>query len=178
MADNSTIARPYAKAAFASARDAGKLAEWSALLAVAAAAVRDPGFAPLIGNPNVPTATLAAILAELAGDDTGAAGRGLLDLLAERRRLALLPDIHARFEALRAESENRVDVELVSARALTDAQRKRFAQALRKRLGREVVLNERVDASIVGGAVIRAGDLVIDGSVRGRLEKLAATLAN
>lgn len=174
MAELDTVARPYAKAAFASASDAGALPAWSALLRAAAIGAGEPAFARLVGNPNVPPAELAAVLADVARAD--AHGRAFLQLLAERRRLPALPAIAAQFEALRAAAEGRVDVELVSAAELSDEQERRFAAALKQRLGREVVIQARVDAALLGGAIVRAGDLVIDGSVRGRLRKLAAAL--
>lgn len=176
MAEPDTIARPYAKAAFASAHAAGRLADWSRMLSAAATGATDEAFARLVGNPHVAPDALALVLADVA--DADEQGRSFLRVLAERRRLPALPAIHAQYEALRAESEHRVDVELVSAMPLTDAQQQKFEQALKKRLGREVVIQARTDASLIGGAVIRAGDLVIDGSVRGRLEKLATALSS
>lgn len=178
MAELNTIARPYAKAAFAIARDEDRLAEWSGMLAAAAAAMAAPDFRALLGNPGVAVETVAGLLHEFAGGNATESGRRFLALLAERRRVHALPAIRALFEALRAEAEDRIDVEVVSAVELDDAQRKRYAEALKKRLGREVVVNAVTDASILGGAIIRAGDLVIDGSVRGRLDKLAAALSH
>lgn len=174
MAELDTIARPYAKAAFASAHASRELEDWSAMLGAAAAGVVDPAFARLIGNPHVAAEDLAEVLADVGKAD--AHGRAFLRLLAERRRLPALPAIHAQFEALKAASENRVDVEVVSAFPLTEAQQQRFERALEKRLGRKVVIEARTDTTLIGGAVLRAGDLVIDGSVKGRLEKLAAAL--
>lgn len=176
MAELNTIARPYAKAAFAEAQASGKATDWSALLGAAAAIVRSPEFGTLVGNPQVPQDTLAALLHEAAGKSAGEQGLSFLRLLAERRRLHALPGIQHLYEALHAEAENRVDVELTSAVALSEEQKQQFAMALRKRLGREVVIHARTDASILGGAIVRAGDLVIDGSIKGRLDKLAATL--
>lgn len=174
MAELDTIARPYAKAAFATAHESGQLEAWSALLGAAAAGAADPAFARLVGNPNVAADDLAGVLADVGNANEH--GRAFLRLLAERRRLPALPAIRAQFEALKAASENRVDVEVVSAFPLTDAQQQRFEQALEKRLGRKVVIEARTDATLIGGAILRAGDLVIDGSVKGRLEKLATSL--
>ncbi len=173
MAEASTIARPYAKAAFAVAQAAGKTAEWGRMLERAARVVRDPAFAVLIGNPKVDSDRLAALLSELAGEKSGAA---LFGLLAERRRLTAVPEIQTQFEALCADAENRIDVEVVSAVAVDDTRTRAIAAALKKRLGREVTVKVTTDPALLGGAVIRAGDLVIDGSVKGRLEKLAACL--
>jgi F-type H+-transporting ATPase subunit delta len=178
MAELNTIARPYAKAAFAQAQSVGTLADWSDLLAGAAAVGAHPEFLMLVGNPQVPQDDLAGLLHESTGEAAGDIGCSFLRLLAERRRLDALPGIRELFEALRAEAENRIDVELVSAAEMTDALQQRFAAALKKRLGREVVIHTRTDASLLGGAIVRAGDLVIDGSVKGRLDKLAAALGH
>lgn len=176
MAELDTIARPYARAAFETAAAAGTLAPWGDALARAAGAVGHPDLETLLGNPLVPTADLAALIAELSGGTAGEPGRAFFALLAERNRLVALPAIASQFDALRAEAENRADVEVVSAVPLTDAQRDAYAAAMRRRLGRDVVIHPRVDESVIGGAIIRAGDLVIDGSVKGRLAKLASTL--
>ncbi len=178
MAELNTIARPYAKAAFAQAQATGALADWSNLLAGAAAVERSPEFGSLIGNPQVDQSVLAELLHEAAGKSAGNEGLSFLRLLAERSRLKALPGIQALFEALRAEAENRVDVGVTSAVEMSDAQKQSFANALKKRLGRDVVIHASTDASLLGGAIVRAGDLVIDGSVKGRLDKLAATLGH
>ena len=176
MAELATIARPYARAAFETAQAAGTLAAWSVLLKRAAVAAAQPDFAVLIGNPQVGADALADLLGEIAGGDAGGPGAAFLTLLARRNRLVALPAIASQFDAMHAAAENRADVEVISAVALSDAQQRAFAQAMQRRLGREVVIHPRVDASLLGGAVIRAGDLVIDGSVKGRLAKLAASL--
>lgn len=177
MAEPATIARPYAKAAFGIAHASGRLAEWGEALDAAASAAAIPEFRALLGNPAVETGTVADLLVEFAGGDVDAECGHFFRLLAERRRVALLPAIHEQYETLRADAEKRAVVEVTSAVKLDDAQRERLIDALKARLGLDVDLNERTDASILGGAVIRAGDMVIDGSVRGRLDKLAATLA-
>ena len=107
----------------------------------------------------------------------GEHGAAFLALLARRNRLVALSAIASQFDAMHAEAENRADVEVISAVPLTDEQQRAFAQAMQRRLGRDVVIHPRVDATLLGGAVIRAGDLVIDGSVKGRLAKLAASLS-
>jgi F-type H+-transporting ATPase subunit delta len=176
MADRATIARPYARAAFAHARAGADLPGWSRLLGTAATVARDARVARLIGNPHVTSDELVGLLAGIAGEAGGAGGRNFLRVLAANRRLALLPEIAAQFEALRAEVENVVDVEVVAAREIAPEQHKKLAAALARRLGREVRMHMRVDESLIGGAVVRAGDLVIDGSLKGRLERLASAL--
>lgn len=176
MAELNTIARPYARAAFETAQASNAFAEWGALLQSAAAAVEQPEFEMLIGNPQVEIDALASLLDEITGTAAGKPGTAFLALLAQRNRLLALPAIALQFEAMRAVAENRADVEVISAVPLTDEQKKAYAKAMQRRLGRDVVIRPRVDATLIGGAVVRAGDLVIDGSVKGRLAKLAASL--
>ena len=175
MAEQATIARPYARAAFGHAREANGFAAWSALLAAGAAVAANAGADDLFSSPRVSDAQLVDFIAGVATDSgasVGTEGRNFLALLAQNRRLAFLPAIATQFEALRAEVENTLDVEVTTAIALTEAQRQQLAAALAKRFKRQVRLAESVDASLVGGAIVRAGDLVIDGSVRGRLARL------
>jgi F-type H+-transporting ATPase subunit delta len=178
MADRATIARPYARAAFAHAQASKGLAPWSKLLGTAAEGAADPRVARLIGNPHVTGEQLVDLLGGLSGNAGGEAGRNFLRALAENRRLSLLPYIAAQFEALRAEVENVVDVEVIAAQEIASAQEKKLAAALKKRLGREVRMHTRIDAALLGGAIVRAGDLVIDGSLKGRLERLGSALQN
>jgi F-type H+-transporting ATPase subunit delta len=175
MAESATVARPYARAAFLHAAQRGTLAPWSGFLAAAAAVAGDAGAAALFGNPRVTGAELVEFVAGVAGSSgasVDADARNFLALLAESHRLALLPEIASQYEALRADVENTVDVEVTTAMALTDAQRERLAGALSQRFGRAVRLHESVDGELVGGAIVRAGDLVIDGSLTGRLQRL------
>jgi F-type H+-transporting ATPase subunit delta len=175
MAELSTLARPYAKAIFELARDEKKLADWSALLAGLAAAVRDPQIAAAIGHPAIGRGQLADLLIEAMGKASGES-KNLLRLLSEYNRLKLAPSIHEQFETLRAEYESRVDVEIVSAAPVAAAQQKMLADAIAKRLAREVHIEWKTDEKLVAGALVRAGDLVIDGSVAGELEQLRTAL--
>jgi len=175
MAEKATIARPYARAAFEHARETQALAAWSQLLTAGAAVAATPGAAELFGNPRVSAAQLVELIAGVATDSgvvVGEGGRNFLGVLAHEHRLALLPQIAAQFEARRAEVENVIDVEVTTAMALTAEQRAALEAALGKRFGRSVRLAERVDAALVGGAIVRAGDMVIDGSLQGRLARL------
>lgn len=178
MADRATIARPYARAAFAHAREGKDLAAWSKLLGSAALAVADPRVARLLNHPHVTAEQLVGLLVDASKKAAGAEGRNFLMTLAENRRIGLLPEIAAQFEVLRAEVEGVVDVEVIAAREIAAPQEKRLTAALAKRLGREVRLHTRIDASLLGGAVLRAGDLVIDGSLKGRLARLDSALTN
>ncbi len=177
MADISTLARPYAKAAFELARDTGKLKEWSAQLVALSTLIRDKQVARLIGNPALTREQLGALLAEALSKQLNVEGRNLLKILVENGRLKAAPSIAEQFEALRAEAESRVDVEITSAVAVEKAQQDQLAGAIKKRLSREVVIDWKTDANLIAGALIRAGDLVIDGSVQGELEKLHTALA-
>ena len=178
MADRSTIARPYARAAFAHAQATKGFAAWSSLLVAAATAAADRRVARLIGNPHVTGEELVDLLGGMSKQAAGEGGRNFLKALAENRRLALLPQIAEQFERLRADVENVVDVEVIAAREIAAPQEKKLAAALRKRLGREVRMHTRIDGSLLGGAIVRAGDLVIDGSLKGRLERLGSALQN
>ncbi len=178
MAEKATIARPYAKAAFATAQEHGAFDRWSAVLATAAAVVRDPQVAPLLDNPLIQPSQLSGLVADIAGEALDERTRNFLDLLAANRRLDLAPEIAGMFEVLRAEAENLADVEVVSAIELASAQRERLAAALTKRLGRQVRLHCSVDAALIGGAIVRSGDFVIDGSLRARLDRLAQQMTH
>ena len=192
MAERITIARPYAKAVFQLAREQQQLPAWSSILERGASAVQDARVAPLLGSPHATPDQLAGLIAGIAGDGADAAGKGaskgstsqaelarnLFATLATYRRLAFLPEIAARFEQLRADAERTLDVTVTSAVALNEAQREQFMRALRKRLDREVRLHCELDPSLIGGAVVRADDLVIDGSVRSSLNQLAAVAAS
>lgn len=177
MADIATIARPYARAAFAHARAAGALARWGALLARASAALQDERVAALVGNPHVRTGDLVDLLLEIGGEAGNAEARNFLRLLAENRRLRALPEIAAQYAVLRSEVENTIDVTVTSAMPLTAEQSDRLAAALARRLQRTVRLHAEVDPGLIGGAIVRAGDFVVDGSLRGRLERLGKAVA-
>lgn len=176
MAELTTVARPYAKAAFQFADESGKLAEWSSMLGFAAAVCQDDTVAQFLANPKITADQKAQGFITLCADKLDAAGRNFITLLAQNKRLSALPEIAVLFEALKSQKEQRVDVEIVSAFALTDDQAGKLVSALKKKLGREINVTTSVDAGILGGAIIKAGDLVIDGSVRGKLAKLADTL--
>ncbi len=176
MAERITTARPYAKAIFAIAREANDLATPAAALARAAEVVSDQRVHDLLGSPHVTPAQLAELVSGVVGNQLDEKGRNFIALLAQNRRLGFLPEIAALFEQMKADVENAVDVEVTAASPLTPEQESRYAAALQKKLGRKVRLHTQVDGSLLGGAVLRAGDLVIDGSIKGRLERLATEL--
>jgi F-type H+-transporting ATPase subunit delta len=177
MAEALTIARPYAKAAFETAQAKQQLAAWSRMLAAAAAGVGEPAVQILLGSPKLPKQQIAQIFVELVGQELGDSGANFIKLLAENRRLGLLPVIAQVFAQLRADAERTIEATVVSASPLGDEERAALARALKKRLNREVTLQCETDSRLIGGAVIRAGDLVIDGSVRSKLERLGLALA-
>jgi F-type H+-transporting ATPase subunit delta len=176
MAEKVTLARPYAKAAFEIARERGELARWSQLLAAAAAVIGDPRVSKLLNNPRVTPDDLIDLIGAAGGDSMDEQGRNFMLTLAQNRRLGVLPQLAEIFEELRAEVENVADVHITSAVELNDAQRERLMTALKKRLKRTVRLHCDVDASLIGGAIVRAGDFVIDGSLKARLDRLAAQM--
>jgi F-type H+-transporting ATPase subunit delta len=176
MAERITTARPYAKAIFALARKGNTLAGSAAGLTRAAEVVADPRVRQLLGSPHVTPAQLAELVSGVTGSALDEHGRNFISLLAQNRRLGFLPEIAALFEQMKSETENAVDVEVLAASQLTPDQETRYAAALQKKLGRNVRLHTKVDGSLLGGAVLKAGDLVIDGSLRGRLERLATEL--
>ena len=175
MSQALTLARPYARAAFSLARDAGTLPAWSQALAFAARVAAEPQAAALLGNPKL---TRADVVALLSPDGAQDAFRNLLGLLFDNRRLALLPEIAGLFDELRFEAERVVRAKVTSAAALADAELETIKAALRKRFGREVEVETAIDASLIGGALIDAGDVVIDGSIKGKLERLQSALTN
>jgi len=177
MADKITVARPYARAAFEEAKGHKVLGPWSHSLQRAAAVVKDPRVQNLLGNPSVTTAELAKLVIDLAGPELNEQGRNFVQTLAENRRLAYLPEISTLFDELKDEAEGVVDVTVTSAAALENSQRDALSAALQRRLKRQVRLHCETDPSLLGGAVLRAGDLVIDGSVRSRLDRIAYELA-
>lgn len=178
MAEKQTAARPYAEAVFTLARERHALTTWSDQLALAAAVVRDERIQRLAADPRVERARLLGLLLGICGENISAEGANFLRLLVENRRLALLPEIAAIYEGLKAEAEARVEATVTSAFELDKAQLELLTQALKRRFGREVRLTAATDPGLVGGVVIRAGDLVIDGSVLGRLADLAAHLSH
>ena len=180
MADTTTIARPYAKAIFEYALAAKKLSQWSEVLDKLAFAVMNEATKQFVTNPSVreeqQVELLMSLFTKLGAEEKNGV-ENLVSLLAYNKRILLLPDIKAQFEALRADQEKTLQVNVVSFSELSTAQQKQLINSLTERLQRQVTLNLSVDETLLGGAVIHAGDLVIDGSVRGMLNKLGTELA-
>ena len=177
MAQSITIARPYAEAAFALARDADALAAWDDGLDLAARVVADERVDQVLRSPRVDHERKAALILEVCGEALDLQQRNLIRLLTQRHRVLLLPEIARQFRALRADHERTLEARLISAQPVTDAARDRLADALSRQLDRTVTLETEIDETLIGGAIVRAGDLVIDGSVRGRLTRLTGALS-
>ncbi|MEL0083098.1 MAG: F0F1 ATP synthase subunit delta [Gammaproteobacteria bacterium] len=182
MAERNTIARPYANAAFAYAKSKGQLADWSALLAAAGVVAGDTRVKPLLGNPRIQEGALADLVVGVAAESVSAGESGVaairhfIHLLEVEGRIGLLPEIADLYEELFQAEQNSVDVVIESALEIGAAQRELIEKSLAKRLDRKVDVAVKIDETLLGGAVIRVGDQVIDGSVKGRLQQLAATL--
>jgi F-type H+-transporting ATPase subunit delta len=176
MADRLTIARPYARAAFAGAQAEQLLEPWSQALALASQVVRDARVEALLGNPHVSAEQLAGFVIGIAGSGLGAHGENFVRTLAANHRLGYLPEIAAIFDQLKDAAQGVADVTITSAAPLDAPQQKKLAAALESRLKRSVRLHTAVDPALIGGAVLRSGDLVIDGSLLSRLERIAYEL--
>ena len=177
MAERLTIARPYAKAVFVRARDTGRLAAWSERLGLAAAISADARVRALYGDPRVDSKDLVTLFTGVGGAAFDEEAERFLAVLAENRRLQYLPEIAAVFAQLRAEHERVLDVTVTAAVELSPALRERLGAALQRRFGREIRLHTALDPALLGGAVIRADDLVIDGSLTAGLAQLARQAA-
>jgi F-type H+-transporting ATPase subunit delta len=171
-----TVARPYAEAIFERAKETGQLDLWSSALALLTAAVNDPQVAPQIANPNVPRQRVRDLLIAIGGDALPSEAINLLRLLADNGRLAAIPDIAELFEARREADQGVRKILVRSAFPLDDAQRREVAEAMSRRFHAQVELTVEEDPELIGGIQVRAGDLVIDDSVRGRLQQLAQAL--
>lgn len=178
MAETLTLARPYARAAFEFALAGHGLDSWSGKLALFAGLMGEPAIRSACRSPETSPQKRADILLELTGDASDEAMRNFVQLLSANGRLELLPEIHEVFERLRAEHEQSVPVRAVSAYPLTPDQIDALRQKLEGRLQRKVQIETDVDSKLIGGVLIHAGDKVIDGTIRGRLDRLAETILN
>ena len=177
MSSLTTLARPYAKAAFELARSDDNLAGWDEMLAAAATITADEGMANWLQSPHSSAEKAIEIIVEAMGGEVDPRFQGYLGVLADNDRLSLCGEISRMFEHLRAEAEKRLQVRIVSAVALQEADAERVRIALAKRFDREITLSNEVDTDVLGGAIIYAGDQVIDGSLLGRLKRLEASLS-
>jgi F-type H+-transporting ATPase subunit delta len=181
MSDITTIARPYAKAIFEHAQATRTLKEWSNILQELAQIVARPEAHALLSNPAVDSQQqvkfILSVLAQLSPTLEGSSLNNFIQLLVQNKRVLTINDIYIQFEILKAEQEKMQEVRVISFNHLTPAQEKSLIQSLSERLQRQISINVTIDKTLMGGAIIYAGDLVIDGSVRGRLNKLGTELA-
>ncbi|TQV71049.1 F0F1 ATP synthase subunit delta [Aliikangiella marina] len=176
MAELTTLARPYAKAAFEFALEAKKLAEWSDMIGFASQVVSDESMQQLLTSPHFTKEDQRDAMLKVCEDRLDANGTNFIKLLAQNGRLLALPEIEVLFNFLRSEFEKTVEAHVTSATELNEQQITQIKEKLAAKLGREVEVDVEVDGDILGGLIIQAEDLVIDGSVRGKLTKLSDTL--
>ncbi len=178
MSDLTTAARPYARAVFEMAKDSDSLAKWSDSLGFMAAVASNEAVEKLLSSPKMAKQAGADAFIKLCDNKLDDKEKNLVNMLAENNRLSLLPEMSIIYDELKADAEGSVEARVSTAKKLTKAEENAIATALKKRLGRDIKLKVSVDESLLGGAVIHAGDLVIDGSLKGRLEKMTSVMAN
>lgn len=177
MQENITIARPYARAAFDQAREEGDLQKWSAMLQILKLIVSDPAMQLVINNPRLESEKLAGLILDIGSKYLTGTGQNFVKLLVDTGRISVAPQIHMLFEEKKARAEGVAGVEVISAYPLDDKQQEKIKMIMAKRLGRKIEITTRIDKSLIGGAIIRAGDSVIDASLKGRLKQLSHNFA-
>lgn len=175
MADLITIARPYAKAAFEFATEHNQVEEWQSMLTFTAEVSQDARIEDLLISDMKPD-SIADLFIAISKEVLNEYGRNFIKVMAENKRLSILPEVLKLFVQYRLEKESEVDVDVISASVLTEEQLDKISVAVEKRLSRKVKLNCHIDQSIISGFIIRAGDMVIDSSIRGRLNRLSDAL--
>ncbi|MEM7194133.1 MAG: F0F1 ATP synthase subunit delta [Pseudomonadota bacterium] len=178
MADQSNLARPYAQAVFELAKEQGDLAAWSDQLDLLAAIAADPATQELVNNPQVSADQIGEFFQSVAGANLSESAANLIKLVVRNDRVSALPDIAKAYAEKRAEAESTVEAEMVTATEISEQQQQQFASVLEKKLGRSVKLSFDVDEDLIGGAVIRAGDWVLDGSVKSQLDQLVGAIGS
>ena len=178
MSELTTAARPYARAVFEMAENSGKLSEWSDLLGLMGGIASNDQVVELLASPKMAKQSGADAFIQLADGNLNDEAKNLVSMLAENNRLSLLPEMSIIYEVLKDEAEGSVEAIVKAAKKLTQGEEKSIADALGKRLGRKVKLKVSVNEALLGGAIIQAGDLVIDGSLRGRLAKMTSLVIN
>ena len=178
MAELTTLARPYARAAFETANEADCLNAWSNALRLAATVIGEPSVKTALASPSLTGEEQASLVSELCDDEIGGPMQNFIMILAENKRVSLMQQIVVLFEELKANQEKKVDVNVTTAFPLSDSIEDKLTNSLKEKLQRDVVLRSQIDKSLIGGVIVRAGDLVIDGSVRGKLAKLVEAMKN
>lgn len=177
MLEKATIARPYANAAFDQAIEEGKLSEWSAMLNLLSMIISDGSMNAVINNPKLGSEQLYQFIADIGGDKFNQTCKNFIRILVDAERIDLSTQVFELFEQKRAAAEGISDVDVVSAYPLDDAQVNDISESISKRLGKKVDVNTEEDKDLIGGIIIRAGDSVIDASLRGRLKELNSIFA-
>lgn len=176
MSDFTTAARPYARAVFEHAQQKKTLDQWSEALAFMTAVAVESKIKALFDSPKLNHSERAELFIKVCKDKLIPQAASLVKLLAENRRLQVIPQIALQYEEYRAQAANRVEATLVSAQSVSESEQQRIKVALEKRLGKQVTLKTEINENLIGGAVIKAGDTVIDGSLKARVSKLTAQL--
>jgi F-type H+-transporting ATPase subunit delta len=176
MAELSTIARPYAVAAYKLGREQKALGKWSEMLSFAAAVATDAQIKAYIQDPKVVSSDLQATFLKACGENLNENGQNLVKVLVEYGRLSILPEIYSAFEALKAQDEGTLDAEIIAAAKISAADTKDLVKRLEAKFGKKIEASVSVDPEIIGGIKIIVGDTVIDASVKGQLQNLAYTL--
>lgn len=176
MSELSTLARPYAVAVFKQAVENNTAAKWSADLAFLSAVVSDAQMLEIVDSPVIAEQNLLQLMQEICTEHIAAQAMNLINLLIQNNRLGLIPEIAQLFEEYKAEHEGYVDVQVTSAYAFTKQEEKNFSETLGNKLKKTVQMSVQIDKSLIGGVLVRAGDIVIDGSIKGQLQLLAKQL--
>ena len=177
MADFTTVARPYANAVYKQAAESSALESWGDALEMMAAVVNDASMNEVLDNPQLSSERKGEVLTQILADKLNDQQKNLIKLMAENGRLKIFPEVAKQYEVYRAEAEGKLDAEVISAYPLSPEQEKAIAESLKKKLGCEISLTTSTDESLIGGVVIKAGDTIIDGSMKSQLETLATTLS-
>ena len=176
MAEISTIARPYAVAAYKLGREQKALGKWSEMLGFAAAVADNAQIKAYIQDPKVVSGDLQATFLKVCGDNLNENGQNLVKVLVEYGRLSILPEIFSAFEALKAQDEGTLDAQIIAATKISAAETKDLVKRLEAKFGKKIEASVSVDPEIIGGIKIIVGDTVIDASVKGQLQNLAYSL--
>jgi F-type H+-transporting ATPase subunit delta len=176
MAEYTTSARPYARAVFDLATESGTVANWSDALSLMAAVATDAAMQDALDDPQLGNTQKGELMLKVIADKLDQKQQNLLKLMAENGRLRALPEVLQQFDTFRAEAEGKIEAEVISAFDLTPEQEQAITDMLKSKLGRDVSITISTDESLIGGVVIKAGDTIIDGSMKSQLESLALTL--
>lgn len=176
MSDFTTAARPYANAVYDTAHENNALNSWGDALANMANVVNDSQMSELLDNPKLGKVQKGELLIQVLGDKLTQQQQNLVKLMAENGRLKLMPDVVAQFEVARAKAENKIEAQVISAFELSAEQTNELVNTLKNKLGCEITLTTTVDESLIGGVIIKAGDTIIDASMKSQLDSLALSL--